>query len=130
MMYTKYLYFINFSTTNYTFGELFSAYLFTESEMKLKEQLESECKRLEEAVNTVNLQKDEIEKMRCENRKCIDELDELKKINNDLQNKLDAVISQNGIYSILLIFLDSIPLLGFQDFVYSAFIYFFAFPTG
>lgn len=93
--------------------------------MKLKEQLESDCKRLEEAVNTINLQKDEIERLRCENRKFNDELDELKKLNSDLQNKLDAIISQHGIYySILFIFLDSIYVLDFQNVVYTAFIYF------
>lgn len=93
--------------------------------MKLKEQLESESKRLEEAVNTINLQKDEIEKLTCKNRKFNDELAELKTLNSDLQNKLDAIISQHGIYySVLLIFLDSIYVLDFQNFVYTAFIYF------
>lgn len=64
--------------------------------MSIKEQLDSKCRKLEEALNTINSQKDEIEKLMYENRKYSDELVELKNADKNLENKFDNISSQIG----------------------------------
>lgn len=77
---------------------LFSAYLFIECEMSFKDQFESKCKKLEEALRTINSQKDEMEKMRCEHRKICDELVELKNVKKNFENKSVNIASEIGTY--------------------------------
>ena len=74
--------------------------VFTESNMKFKEELENHGKKLEEALSTINLLKNEIEELRCEKRTYLDELIELKKVKKVLEEKLDSISSPNSIYNI------------------------------
>ena len=72
--------------------------------MKLKEQLECKSKNFNEAVCTINSQKDEITVLKSENKKCLDKLDELEKVKKDLEGKLESVTLQNGTYEFYLYF--------------------------